>query len=86
MTSSTRTAQTQIGPALVCALVGAVVWQFFGNANHGYIDTASLFYWWGFQWVNPGSETEHGWLILALSGWLLARNARISDGGFYIKR
>jgi EpsI family protein len=68
--------------AVGCALAGVAVFQFFGNSNHGYIDTASLFYWWGFQWVNPDSETEHGWLILGLSVWLFARNMRagVRDG------
>ncbi|HZP59524.1 MAG TPA: EpsI family protein [Opitutaceae bacterium] len=66
-------------PALVCALAGAAVFQFFGNSTRGYIDTASLFYWWGFQWVNRASETEHGWLILGLSAWLLWRNLQASD-------
>lgn len=63
-------------PALACAFAGVAVFQFFGNANRGYIDTASLFYWWGYQWINPGSETEHGWLILGLSAWLFWRNVR----------
>jgi EpsI family protein len=60
--------------ALACALAGAAVFQFFGNANHGYIDTNSLFWWWIFQWINPASETEHGWLILGIAAWLLWRN------------
>ncbi len=64
------------------ALAGAALFQFFGNANRGYIDTASLFYWWGFQWANPGSETEHGWLILGLSAWLFWRNLGIFDSRF----
>ncbi|MBM3854726.1 MAG: exosortase/archaeosortase family protein, partial [Verrucomicrobia bacterium] len=63
-----------------CALAGVALFQFFGNPNRGYIDTASLFYWWGFQWTNPGSETEHGWLILGLSAWLFWRNLRNADG------
>ena len=63
-------------PAAVCGAAVLGVFQFFGNAVHGYIDTASLFYWWGFQWVNPASEGEHGWLILALSAWLFWRNVR----------
>ena len=67
--------------ALACALAGVAVFQFFGNASRGYIDTASLFRWWGFQWINPASETEHGWLILAASAWLLWRNLRIADCG-----
>ena len=62
--------------AVACALAGGAVFQFFGNATRGYIDTASLFHWWGFQWINPASETEHGWLILAASAWLLWRNLR----------
>jgi len=67
--------------ALVCALAGAAVFQFFGNGNRGYIDTSSLFYWWGFQWFNPGSETEHGPLILGLAAWLFWRNLRNADFG-----
>ncbi|HEY0944991.1 MAG TPA: exosortase/archaeosortase family protein [Opitutaceae bacterium] len=62
--------------AVVCALAGFVVFQWFGNGTRGYIPTSSLFYWWGFQWFNPGSETEHGPLILGLSAWLLWRAAR----------
>ncbi len=57
------------------------MFQFFGNATRGYIDSASLFYWWGFQWVNPGSETEHGLLILPLAVWLLLRNLRRTEMG-----
>jgi len=67
-------------PALACALAGAAVFQFFGNSTRGYIDTASLFYWWGFQWVNPSSETQHGWLILGLSAWLFWRNLHPNKG------
>ena len=66
--------------AAVCALAAVAVFQFFGNANRGYIDSASLFYWWGFQWFNAGSETEHGPMILALSGWLFWRNLRAAHG------
>lgn len=68
-----------MGAALACALVGAATFQFFGNANRGYIDTASVFYWWGFQWFNAGSETEHGPLILAISAWLWWRNLRLKE-------
>lgn len=67
---------TRWGPALLCALAGAAVFQFFGNASYGYIKSASLFWWWGYQWVNPESETEHGLLILGLAGWLVWRNLR----------
>ena len=65
--------------ALACALAGVALFQFFGNAGRGYIDTASIFYWWGYQWLNPASETEHGWVILGLSGWLLWRQRRPVD-------
>jgi EpsI family protein len=57
-------------------LAGAVVFQFFGNATHGYVHTDSMFWWWISQWMNPKAETEHGWLILGLSCWLFWQNAR----------
>lgn len=60
----------------LCAAAGFAVFQFFGNATRGYIDTRSLFYWWGYQWANPASESEHGWLILAVAVWLLWSNLR----------
>lgn len=56
------------------AVGGFSLFHFFGNASRGYIATDSLFYWWGFQWTNAASETQHGWMILALSGWILWRN------------
>lgn len=68
-------------PVLVCALAGAAVFQLFGNSTRGYIDTPSLFWWWGYQWVDPRSETQHGWLILGLSGWLFWRNLKITGRG-----
>lgn len=58
----------------ICVLTGFAVFQFFGNSARGYIATDSLFYWWGYQWSDAASETEHGWLILAISAWLLWRN------------
>ncbi len=73
------TAKSQLGmlwPVVGCGLAGIALFQFFGNATQGYIDSASLFYWWGYQWANPASEAEHGWLILGLSLWLFWRNAR----------
>lgn len=72
--TSRRPAARQIAAAGLCALAGFAVFQFFGNSARGYIATDSLFYWWGYQWSNPGSETEHGWLILGISAWLLWRN------------
>ena len=71
----------RLAAAAICAAAGLAVFQFFGNAARGYIDTASLFYWWGYQWANPQSESEHGWLILGLSGWLFWRNLRARDQG-----
>ncbi len=68
-------------PAILCGAAGFVLFQFWGNATHGYIATDSLFYWWGFQWVNPESETEHAWLILAISIFLFWRNLRRLGGG-----
>ena len=57
-----------------------MVFQFFGNATRGYIDTASMFVWWVKQWMDPGAETEHGWLILGIAVWLLWRNLKRADG------
>ena len=68
-------------PALLCALAGAALFQFLGNSTHGYIDTSSLFYWWGYQWWNPSSETQHGWLILAVAVALAVRNLRREPPG-----
>ncbi|MCC6414712.1 MAG: EpsI family protein [Opitutaceae bacterium] len=76
MTSHLQARLRVLWPALLCLGVGFVVWQGWGNATRGYIDSASVFYWLGFQWINPPSETEHGWLILGLSLWLFWRNAR----------
>ncbi len=67
--------------AAVCALAGAAVFHFFGNSTRGYIDTASLFVWWVKQWTDPNAETEHGWLILGVSAWLLWRGVRGAERG-----
>lgn len=71
--------QRRIVVAGFCLLAGSAVFQFFGNATRGYIDTRSVFYWWGSQWFNPASQTEHGLLILLVAGWLLWRNLRTVD-------
>lgn len=63
----------------VCALAGFCLFQFFGNATRGYVDTSSTFWWWLSQWLDPAAEAEHGWVILAISAWLLARNVRTSS-------
>ncbi len=67
--------------AAVCALLGFGVFQFWGNAVRGYIDTRSVFWWWGWQWFNPGSEAEHGPLLVGLAVWLGWRNLNMSDVG-----
>ncbi len=64
------------GAALACAAAAFLLFQFWGNATRGYIATDSLFHWWFSQWVNPASENEHAWLILALSLFLFGRNLR----------
>lgn len=61
---------------VLCTFAGFLVFQFFGNANRGYIDTSSLFRWWGSQWFLKDSEAEHGPLIAGLSIWLFWRNLR----------
>ena len=81
MTSSLRREKEFFWSALLCALAGVAVFQFFGNSTRGYIDTASLFYWWGHQWLNPQSETEHGLLILPVAVWLWLRNLRSREQG-----
>ncbi|MEO6875275.1 MAG: exosortase/archaeosortase family protein [Opitutaceae bacterium] len=73
---SAENRETNWGPALLCGLAGAAVFQFFGNASFGYIKSSSLFWWWGYQWFNAESETGHGSIILGISLWLLWRNLR----------
>jgi exosortase len=63
-------------PALTCALAGAALFQWLGNANQGYIPTRSLFTWWIWQWVDSASELQHAWILLALAVWLFARNLK----------
>ena len=65
----------------VCAAAGLALFQCFGNAARGYIDTSSLFWWWFSQWLDPRAETEHGWLILGFSAWLVWRNGWGGRGG-----
>ncbi|WP_175414857.1 exosortase/archaeosortase family protein [Nibricoccus aquaticus] len=63
-------------PVVVCVLVGAAVFHFFGNATRGYIDTRSLFVWWGTQWFDAASELEHAPLVVIVAAWLFWRNVR----------
>ena len=79
MTGASKRSNLLAGAA--CAAAGILLFQFWGNATHGYIVTNSLFYWWVFQWVNRDSETQHAWLILALSLFLLWRNLRREGPG-----
>jgi EpsI family protein len=69
----------RVRAALGCAVAGILLFQCYGNAARGYIDSGSLFYWWGYQWLNEASETQHGWLILALSAWLLWWNLKARE-------
>jgi EpsI family protein len=64
----------QVLAALVIAVAGVVLFHFFGNATRGYIKTASLFWWWISQWLDPNSETEHGWLVLGIAAWVGWKN------------
>lgn len=68
-------------PFALCAGVGLAVFHFWGNSTRGYIDTSSLPWWWISQWRNPAAESEHGWLILGLAGWIFWRNLRSSPAG-----
>jgi EpsI family protein len=65
----------------VCAAAGTALFQFAGNATRGYVATRSAFWWWISQWTDPAAETQHGWIILALSGWLLWRNLHAETAG-----
>jgi exosortase len=80
MTSVSTRARVIFWPALLCALSGAAIFQFLGNSTRGYVHSSSLFYWWGYQWINPLSETQHGLLIFAISVWLLLRNVNSRPG------
>jgi EpsI family protein len=62
--------------AIVCATTSVVLFQFYGSAVRGYVNTSSLFWWWVSQWLDPNADAGHGWLILGLSAWLLWRNVR----------
>ena len=81
MTSHTPRATGSLWCALACALAGAVVFQFFGNSTLGYVHSSSLFQWWFSQWMDAAAETQHGWLILALSVWLFWRNLGKTESG-----
>jgi exosortase len=70
--------------AMGCAIAGLVLFHFFGNATRGYVKTTSVFWWWVSQWIDPNAETQHGWLILGLSSWLLWKNLSIADRGLRI--
>lgn len=67
--------------AALCGVAGVALFQFFGNASRGYVQTDSMFWWWISQWLDPMAESEHGWLILGLSAWLFWRNLKNADCG-----
>jgi exosortase len=62
--------------AALCVAAAFVVFHFFGNATRGYIATRSLFVWWGSQWLDARSESQHAPLVLLVAGWLWWRNFR----------
>lgn len=74
MASPTDLRSRSVAIAL-CALAGFAVFQFFGNANLGYIASRSLFYWWAAQ-SGFDSENGHAIVIVAVSAWLFWRNLR----------
>jgi len=67
-----------LAAVILCGVAGFAVFQFFGNSARGYINTPSLFWWWASHWADPQAESEHGWLILAISACLFARNLWLS--------
>jgi len=66
-------------PNKACFFIPLVAWlllfQFYGNATFGYIDTASLLYWMKFTYTNPMAHGEDGhglyvpFVVLALFWW-----------------
>lgn len=66
-------------PASAAAIVGGLLFQFYGNAARGYIDTHSLFYWWGLQWFDPASDAQQGPLIVLVAVGLFFRNLRAGE-------
>ena len=76
--SSIKSCAKRFWPALLCGLAGFGIFSAYGNANHGYIDTSSLFVWWVRQWIEPASELQHAWILLVLSLWIFWRNLKAS--------
>jgi exosortase len=72
---------TDRGYLILSGLLAVALFQFFGNAVRGYIDTGSLFYWWGIQWFNPQSDTGHGPLLVMLAIYLVWRNLMLVPQG-----
>ncbi len=78
-TPATKPSRQLVWAAVACAASALVLFQFVGSAAKGYVQTDSLLWWWVSQWLDPQSETEHGWMILGLSVWLGWRNLRLDD-------
>lgn len=66
-------------PVWACGLGGLLLFHFLGNPNRGYIDSPSLFVWWGSQWLDSSSELQHAWVLLALSVWIFRDNLKRSE-------
>ena len=81
VSATTSRIPAHVMAAVACAIAAVVLFHFFGNATRGYVKTASLFWWWVSQWLDPNSETEHGWLVLGLAVWVMRRNLRMAEGG-----
>src|ERR1044072_1227846 len=74
-----KPSRAAVAGVVACVVVACVLFQFFGNATRGYVNTTSMFWWWVSQWLDVRTESEHGWLILGVSAWLFWRNRRITD-------
>jgi exosortase len=63
-----------VASVVTLAIVGIVLFQFFGNATRGYIHTASLFYWLWAQWFDPAADASQGPLVVVVAIALLVWN------------
>lgn len=66
-------------PLWALGIGGLFLFHFLGNPNRGYVDSPSLFVWWGSQWLDPASELQHAWVLLALSCWIFRDNLGRSE-------
>ncbi|NQU39063.1 MAG: exosortase/archaeosortase family protein [Lentisphaerae bacterium] len=64
-----------------------VLFHFWGNRSNVAMESSSLFRWIGSQWINPGGDFSHGWMMPLISigiVWMhrreLASAPRYQDG------